>query len=168
MISEGISDHRLVFSSLEFPEIKANRQVNTVLSFSAADDTAMIDYLDLRLSDSHAKEDIRLLWDQFKTIVHTCISKYVARRRKRTQRNDPWITRNIIHIKRAITRKRSNTCASLLSLLTQTQKIKSEKLVNFSLLRLSSHSRKSRPINFETFCQIAVRRLSPLGSALRC
>lgn len=35
MIPERISDHKLVFSTLEFPEIKANRQVNTVLSFSA-------------------------------------------------------------------------------------------------------------------------------------
>lgn len=121
-VAEGVSDHKLVFLTFELSRCKMEESVSHVSDFSAADDEAILDYLDLCLSNFDEAQDVQLLWDRFKSIVQTCLSKYVPKKRKKTQRENPWVTRHIIHLKRAITRRRkaNTTPTDVLSSLTRT------------------------------------------------
>lgn len=48
------------------------------------------------------------LWSFFKTVVHTTISRFVPLRAKRVNKYNPWITREILRLKRKINRVRRN------------------------------------------------------------
>lgn len=140
-VCDGISDHKLVLLTSNFCPVKKNHTSKCVFNFSAADDEAVIDSLDLCFSDFEAGGDVSTLWNTFKNITASCLDKFVPKFQKKKQHNS-WITRDIIHLKRAISRKRKsarkdNSVISSLSI-TLKQKIRSARdyffgttLVNF-------------------------------------
>lgn len=101
-VPDGISDHKIVFMALGvFP----NKSCPVSFIFSAADDEAVLDHLDLCLSDFKENQDVTLQWDKLKLIINTRINKYVPKKHKKIKRSNLWISRQIIHLKRGITRK---------------------------------------------------------------
>lgn len=55
--------------------------------------------------DFEARGDISSLWNTFKSITALCLDKFVPKFQKK-KRCNPWITRDIIQLKRTISRKR--------------------------------------------------------------
>lgn len=102
----GVADHKLVHVTLNVHKEEVASEVKTYRDFLRANDESILDYLHFSLPDFARGGDVQLLWDQFKKIVTHCITEYVPIRRKKTQRQNPWITREIIHLKRRIRRRR--------------------------------------------------------------
>lgn len=105
----GVADHKLVHVTLNVRKEEVASAVQTYRDFLRANDESILDYLHFSLPDFARGGDVQLLWDKFKKIVTHCITEYVPIRRKKTQRQNPWITREIIHLKRRIRRKRKRS-----------------------------------------------------------
>lgn len=120
-VAEGISDHKTVFLTLEFPRIKANKWVSTLLYFTVADDTAIVDHLDLRLRDFYGGRGEKL-----NCFGINLRQSYIRAFKNMLQRNarkpTEMITRNTIHRQRMITRKRRQQMCQPLCLLIKTGK----------------------------------------------
>lgn len=105
-VVEGISDHRMVV--LDCPGLVPNRlpgTVKKVKDFNAAEDESILDFLELsfeRFSDlsTCANSDINQLWLFFHETVNTCIERFVPARKKITRQRSPWVTREILQVKR--------------------------------------------------------------------
>lgn len=105
-VEHGISDHELVaFSCYLDPLRSTHCKTITVKDFSRARDESILDYLDFRLS-SFGGHDTVQLWDEFKNICTHCIDNFIPNKTKRTYRATPWMTRDIVHIKRKVKRLR--------------------------------------------------------------
>lgn len=108
-VVDGISDHNAVL--VNFSSIKAKKVVTStrVPVFSLADDVSILDKLELaydEFSSSAHLCDVNTLWLKFKNTVHACIQLFVPFQNKRINLCNPWITREIIHLKRKINRLR--------------------------------------------------------------
>lgn len=105
-IEDGISDHKAVFLSFSISENKAHRQEteHVIKDYSKADDQAILDYLWF-LCDN-LSDDVSIAWNEIKTAIHYCTDKFVPSKRVRKNRNNPWITRDIIHLHRKLKRAR--------------------------------------------------------------
>lgn len=60
-------------------------------------------FLELFLDD-HAS--VGNLWDFLKKTVNYCMVKFIPTKNKKTKKDNPWITRDIIHTKRKLGRLR--------------------------------------------------------------
>lgn len=109
-IKEGISDHRLVLVSVKkLLSIKHGKKPTiTCKNFSSADDVSILDYLEVSLYSIDEASDVNVLWNQFKDIINHCLHHFVPERVKPIRKYNPWINRDIIHLKRKIKRKRKN------------------------------------------------------------
>lgn len=110
-IVEGISDHKMILFTIPLPRQGHCRVARPLIvkDFTRADDTSIIDYLETsletldQLSITSTVDD---LWNFFKTTTSFCINSFVPNKTKKTYRTNPWITREIIHLKRQIKRHR--------------------------------------------------------------
>lgn len=159
-VLNGISDHEMVLCCFKTNiPTSGSPQTCKVLNFDRADDVGVLDFFDthfdnfLLLSKSD-RNTVDMLWNEFKTAVNTCVSCFIPQRTKRIKRN-PWITREIIHVKRKINRlrKKAKKTRTLLNknkmaLLNSDlgQKIKSAKY-NFFNITLQSFIQSS-PVKF--------------------
>lgn len=114
-VVEGLSDHRMVVTHLALsPDTLGKPTLSTVLNFMAADDVSILDYLERSFDEFQVLYNTDCstdrLWHFFSTVVGKCIDSYVPRIRKRICKTNPWITREIIHTKRKLKRKRKS-CA---------------------------------------------------------
>lgn len=107
-IKDGISDHKVVVAGVRVKHKPSKVKASTVniYDFEHADDASILDYLELALDRMPQEDDMNLLWAYFKSVVEHCLSRFVPLKRKRIQRANPWITRNIIHLKRRLKRAR--------------------------------------------------------------
>lgn len=108
----GFSDHLIVSVTMTLtPFRKTPRPVSSYRDFGMADDTAILDELDYHygpFEELSRDESVSVndLWLKFKTLVHKCINMYVPLKRKRKRMHNPWVTREAIHLKRKIGRRR--------------------------------------------------------------
>lgn len=77
--------------------------------YSSANDTSIIDRLELYFSEllESARNDsnnVNAMWLKFKNTVHACIQLFVPFKLRKTIASNPWIARNVIHLKRKINR----------------------------------------------------------------
>lgn len=72
--------------------------------FSRADDVAILDYLECHLSS--VTSDVEGCWTQFCNAVKFCIDKFVPLKKVVKRSENPWINREIIHVKRKLKRLR--------------------------------------------------------------
>lgn len=105
----GISDHEIVqFKSHMLPST-SRAIIKPFRDFNSADNESILDFLELDFDTFRSKynngyPDVNGLWLHFKTAVHTCINKYVPQKQRKINRQSPWITRDIIHLKRHVKR----------------------------------------------------------------
>lgn len=134
-VCDGISDHKMVVVSLPLSMTYRNsKRTVPVYDFLNADDVSILDHLELSLDSFRQLSEtqnvcINDLWNLFKKIIEDCIAKYVPTKHKKINKKKPWITREIIHIGRKISRLRKNikrnpslTNKELLCKLNQTHK----------------------------------------------
>lgn len=131
-----VSDHKATKCStlLHSPKRKDERFTN-VLDWSNADGVSTIEFLENCYSaflNDYQNDTVRAddLWLSFKNIVQNCLTSFVPVRKKRVHKKNPWITRDIIHMKRRVTRLRKAKNKSDESHLTE-------------LIRKLSHSLKA-------------------------
>lgn len=106
-IQDGISDHKTVVATLTMGNIQLERNPSVhVYNFNRADDTSVTDYLECALDNIPVEDDINRLWKYFVSVVRACLEKYVPKKAKRIGRRSPWVTRDIIHLKRRLNRAR--------------------------------------------------------------
>lgn len=113
-IMTGISDHKLVLCTSHIQRSKTDSVSRTTFAdFANADDTTIIDYLSFQLdsfvnASDHPSADIDTVWQLFKNIVLHCLHNYVPVKTKRTNKHNPWMTRDVIHAKRRVKRLRKS------------------------------------------------------------
>lgn len=105
----GISDHDLVLLKTNIARPITRQATKQFYDFNNAEDDSISDFLEqeydnfsARDSDGHASTNE--LWLDFKSTVHKCIHRYVPLRKKKIHSHSPWITREIIHLKRRVKR----------------------------------------------------------------
>lgn len=107
-VSSGISDHLIVEFSCVFENIRypgPRPKSVFVKNFSMAQDESVLDHLDLSLSWFCGSDAVEL-WDKFKNICLYCLDNFIPNKIRHVRKTTPWITREILHIKRKIKRLR--------------------------------------------------------------
>lgn len=106
-VNEGLSDHKLVQVCVKnVLPAKSPRETIHVKNFAAADIVSILDYLEIQLETFDGAGDVNTLWDKFKDIVDFCMHKYISIKVKNVKRLNPWVNREIIHLKRKLKRRR--------------------------------------------------------------
>lgn len=111
-IVEGISDHSLVVCTLTLAcQLSTTTDIKRYRDFNNADDVDILDILQESYSLFYNRHDpvtstTNELWLRFRSIVQHCIQKFVPLRIRRVKKFNPWITRDILHLKRKIRRVR--------------------------------------------------------------
>lgn len=113
----GVSDHKMVFATFDscVQQSKRSPQYKIVRDYSNSDDVGILDYLESSLygfCDNSSRSDVNTLWCTFKSIVTHCVDTYVPTRRKMIRKSNPWVTREIIHLKRKLKRIRKTLGAA--------------------------------------------------------
>lgn len=131
---EGVSDHKAVLLSASIAKSKVINKIVTIPDFNSADDFGVTDELAFHLDDftnsaSDNACDLNMLWSRFKQSFFYCISRFVPHKKKTVYKQNPWINRHIIRLKRKIRRIRrknkknpSNADNSRLEQLSETLK----------------------------------------------
>lgn len=111
-VNPGISDHAMVLLScnLEKPCIVPS-EIVSVKDFSRARDESVLDYLEIKFN-SFQGSDVNILWDQFKQICTYCLDNFIPNKTKKTRKSNPWITREVLHLKRKLKRIRKRGAAA--------------------------------------------------------
>lgn len=111
-LEEGISDHRMLLIKLYFqgPRLRSNscNSKTVVKIYNRADDASIVDYFE-KLWDgfsTNSSDTVNNLWQKLKYAILYCEEHFIPSKMKRTKRETPWITREIIHLKRKIQRMR--------------------------------------------------------------
>lgn len=105
-VIQGISDHFIVDFSCTVQNLQSPRpraKPIFVKNFSRAQDESVLDHLDLCLSRFHGS-DAAELWDKFKNMCLYCLDNFIPNKVKRVRKTTPWITREILHMKRKLKR----------------------------------------------------------------
>lgn len=112
-VLDGISDHKLVNFNCSLPRRTRSSRPEPVVvkQYSAADDFQIVHYLEEALL-SFCDGSVNSLWTRFKFYCHFCIRNFVPDKLKKVGRTNPWITRDLIHLKRKIKRRRKQKIAN--------------------------------------------------------
>lgn len=84
-VEEGTSDHRLVVVNITTEKSGRPKSVSrvTVKNYAEADDTSILDFLEVAFNEFQSaseNESVETLWNRFKTIVDTCVRRFVPSR----------------------------------------------------------------------------------------
>lgn len=156
-VLEGISDHDMVLCTLTVPKkIGPRSSRKPVYAFNKADDDAIMTYLVHEYHDFSelildGSASIDQIWLLFKAHAMHCLRHYVPQIQKNTNKLNPWITRDVIHLKRKIKRlrKSNKTCPvpnicqkinSLNRLLKQETKMARQRFCSTTLSNFIKHS----------------------------
>lgn len=114
VIEPGISDHKLIFFTWAkaLGRTKKTQSAIVVKEFSKADDVAIIDYLDAHIET--LSNDVETSWQLFIKTIRYCLENFVPCRKMREHRVNPWINRELIHMKRKIKRLRKKRATTTL------------------------------------------------------
>lgn len=105
-VEPGISDHQLVYFTCPLNScVVSKKNTVTIKDYSRANDESVLDYLEICL-DSFQGHDITALWHRFKEIINHCLRNFIPSKTKRTSKVTPWISRDILHLKRRVKRLR--------------------------------------------------------------
>lgn len=106
-VDPGLSDHKMVFFSCNLGTMRPSpvSKKECVKDFSRARDESVLDYLDLCLSDFNGT-NVTELWNRFKEICAHCLRTFIPNKVKKTAKLTPWVTRDVIHLKRKVKRMR--------------------------------------------------------------
>lgn len=144
---DGISDHDIILCTVPTSDTHTPpKSFVTYPDCNNADDSSVIDHLSFELASferlgNDINIDIETLWGKFKAVVSHCIDNYVPTKTKQTRKQNPWITRDIIHAKRKVKRLRKQMKAKRdpelkttlsLALTSMKAKIKSAKSMYFT------------------------------------
>lgn len=111
-IIEGISDHRIPMCVLPLDcSIPMQTAAQTIINFDKANDASIQTYLAHKFPvfselASDPLSDVNDVWLCFKDIVSHCVTHFIPVRLKKPLKNNPWITREVIHAKRQLKRIR--------------------------------------------------------------
>lgn len=107
-ICEGISDHKLVYFTSLLPRQSNPPQYKpiTIKQYTSADDVNITNYLEEAILLFDDSDDVNTLWTKFKAHCHFCIQHFIPDKVKKVGRTNPWINREIIHVKRKLKRLR--------------------------------------------------------------
>lgn len=108
-ITDGISDHKAVIATINLSVSRRHYEYTSFYDYNHANDTSILDTLSNsfdRFSRICTSSDINAIVSHFETIVNTCIERYVPLKTKKKNINLPWMTREILHLKRRIARAR--------------------------------------------------------------
>lgn len=110
-VEDGISDHKLISVEILCGTKPGKRPFVRVpvSDYGRADDTSILDFLETAFDDfkqASDSEPVDCLWQKLKSIINSCIERFVPIRLKKTRKTNPWITRDVIHTKRKIKRLR--------------------------------------------------------------
>lgn len=126
-VNEDFSDHKVVYFCCTLYKVSSasTPSIVYVKNYNQADDVAVLDYLDSGF-ENFSGDDVNILWNTFKEHVNYCLQKFIPNKRKRIRGNNPWITREIIQLKRRIKRqrKRQNPDSGVILQLSNTLKEK--------------------------------------------
>lgn len=161
-VVDGISDHHAVL--VQFPSLKATKHVKVISfhDFARADDVSILEMLESSYDDFFRSVhtcDVNALWVKFRNMVHACIQLFVPLRTKKTNVSNPWITRDIIHLKRKVKRLKkakkklhhnTNIHNQILSVSKELKIKMREEKHNFYNVRLSKMIKES-PASFWRF-----------------
>lgn len=109
---EGISDHRMLMCILPLDcPIPMQTVAQTIINFEEANDAPIQTYLAHEFSAfselaSDPLSDVNDVWLRFKAIVSHCVTNFIPVKLKKPLKNNPWITREVIHAKRQLKRIR--------------------------------------------------------------
>lgn len=111
LVEEGLSDHKMIILSMSMSSCTSQQKSGiTYPNFQAADDVSVLDFLERSFCNFTAiyesNGSSNCLWEYFHNITMECIRRFIPKSFKKCKRNNPWITRDIIHVKRRIKRKR--------------------------------------------------------------
>lgn len=110
-VIDGLSDHKAVEVALNLVCPPQRPEIKTVLNFSNADDTSVLDtlassYDEFVYCSEFCNVDTLLL--KFCDIVRECQSKYVPQKYIKRNPRHPWYNREIIQLTRRVKRLRKN------------------------------------------------------------
>lgn len=117
-VDEHLSDHKLVNVSLPIltPVVSKRTEKHCFKNFAKADDASIIDYTETYLGDfTDTDNDVFTLWSMFVKMCRHCINTFVPNKTKTVNKQTPWMTRNILQLKRKLKKaKRRVTHPNLL------------------------------------------------------
>ncbi|XP_042144710.1 uncharacterized protein LOC121834875, partial [Ixodes scapularis] len=114
-VVEGISDHKIFVCTVPVRSSAISHGcAKYVLDFYKADDASIQTYLAREFNDFQELYDgtdisIHELWQKLKSIINHCITKYIPSKRKMIRKLNPWISCEIIHLKRKLKRLRKSS-----------------------------------------------------------
>ena len=104
-MEEGISDHKVIVAELNIVPITTKENIIVWWhDFSRANDESVLDLLEIRFDEftqlsTLPDTDIDALWNMFESSVQECLRNFVPLVRKHSNKHNPWINRDIIHLK---------------------------------------------------------------------
>lgn len=103
-LNPGISDHSMVLLSYNIDKpCNAPPEIAFVKDFSRARDESVLDHLEMVFNNFQGS-DVEKLWVQFKQICTYCLDNFIPNKAKKTKKSNPWITRDVLHLKRKLKR----------------------------------------------------------------
>lgn len=121
-VRDGISDHQLIVLECPITSLRSYVKPSDTLvrDYTHADDEGVIGYMESLFPSFIELNDVNELWSKFKDIVIHCENTYVPLKKKRINREYPWMDRNLIHMKRKIKRVRKRGDREVLPSLVRT------------------------------------------------
>lgn len=108
-IIDGVSDHNAVLFSVPGIVPKCRYTYCTFRDFNHADDLAITDALCDSFQEFELKSatsDVNTLSAFFESLVSKCINCFIPLKTKKTNTEIPWMTRDLLHLSRRVTRLR--------------------------------------------------------------
>lgn len=107
-IENGISDHKALILTCPISTTRKYKkpQPTYFKDYTRANDPAGLGFLECQFHTFSELTNVQELWTRFRNIVKYCEETYIPNKKKRTSREYPWITREIIQLKIKIKRRR--------------------------------------------------------------
>lgn len=112
-VVDGLSDHKAVLVSISLSVPASNYIYTTFHDFNRADDDSITDVLCNsfeQFEQLNASCDVNALVSFFQDIVLRCIRSFVPLKTKKQNPTVPWMTRELLHMSRRISRLTPKAC----------------------------------------------------------
>lgn len=109
-IELGISDHSLLSFcwNVNSANDATDKRVVFVKDYARCSDSDIIEYLSATLDGRTNITSVENMWNSLKASVRYCIEHFIPNRAVRTRRKNPWVTREVMHLKRKLKRLRKH------------------------------------------------------------
>lgn len=108
-VEPGVFDHSLLSFCCDANSVisATDNRVAYVKDYARCNDNDIIDYLGATL-ENESNSDVESMWTRLKDAVEYCLEHFVPTRAVRTRRKNPWVTRQVMHLKRKLKRLRKH------------------------------------------------------------